>query len=114
MRLLEADHVSAKLRPLEPERDPATHPATVARKRVDARSALASDHQHEARAVVLRVAQKAHQRVMRLRLREAMQVDARIDRLRAARELLPGLAIERNRCGHRTCCRHWLDHLRDR
>lgn len=54
--------------------------------------ALARDDQHNARATRLSAPQEMAKRRMRIRLRHAVQVDAVVDRFRAACELRPHAA----------------------
>src|ERR1044072_1100930 len=83
----ETDDITAQIGALEPQRDLALqHPAL--RIRISARpSALAGDHQHDARPVPLGAAQEVRERRMRVSLRHAMEVDAVVDRLGAAGQL---------------------------
>jgi len=83
---LEPQHGLAQLRRSQPQRDlAAQHPAVGIR----AAHALSGDHQHDARAFGARTAQEARQRVVRLGLGEAVQIDAGIDSGAAPGEALP-------------------------
>src|SRR5262245_5556941 len=62
-------------------------------------TALAGDHQHESGPFGLGLLEKPPKRGMCLRLSHAMQIDARVDRVVAAGELLPRTPIERRQRG---------------
>ena len=59
------------------------------------RRALAGDHQHVRAAAGLRRAKKAEQRIVRLRLRHAVQIEPAVDRAPAARDALLEAPAER-------------------
>ena len=95
MGVLDRKHVAAEFGEPQPLRHHALENAPPSRSLAGAETALAGDHQHEAQAVLLRAAQEAEQRPMRLVLRAAMQVDATVDRFGAARQPLLLPALER-------------------
>src|SRR5262245_5566440 len=96
-RRLEAEHRLAQIRRSQPERDlPAQYPPVV----LGSPRTLSGDHQRDARAFGPRDTQEAHQRVMRLGLRETMEVDTRIDAGPPAGEALPQPAIEAGQRGN--------------
>src|SRR5262245_6566227 len=93
---LEADHIGTEFGEAQPQRHLAAEHAALAVV-IAAANALAGDHQGEARAVALRPPQKADERGMRLALRHAVQIDARVDRLRAALEPRLEAPVERRK-----------------
>jgi hypothetical protein len=82
----------AQFRLFQPHRHLAFEHATLARG-IAAR-ALAGNDKNEARAACLRVTQEAYEREMRLTLGQPVQIDAPVDRLHTASELLLGAARE--------------------
>lgn len=97
MRLTEADNDVAEFRQLEPQWHlPPQHTAFAA---IGLRfpAALAGHHQHDFGVLRLSRAQKAEQRNVRLPLCHAVQVDARVDSIAAARDALFEPAVERRK-----------------
>src|SRR6185312_17543955 len=84
---------ATQLRQPKPKRHHAFEHAAFART-VAAARALAGDDQHHAVAARLPRAEVTQQRRMRLGLRHAMQIEPSIDRLAAARDALPELALQ--------------------
>ena len=88
---LEADDEAAEFRQPQPERHHALEHAAAAAV-VAAARALAGDDQHHLAAARLLRPQEAKQRVVRLGLRHAVQIEPAVDRMRAARDALLRLA----------------------
>lgn len=87
--ILKSDNERTELRQRQPERHLAPEYAALDdRRAIVPASALAGYDQHNFRAVGLGPPQEAEQCGMRLHLRHAVQIDARIDRCAASRDTL--------------------------
>jgi len=74
----------------------------------------ARDHQHAAIAAGLGASEERHQTVVRLGLGQAVQIEARIDRIVAAPQLEPGSPIQIDRARRIEASRSRQTRLRDR
>jgi hypothetical protein len=94
-RVFEADHKRPQFSAFQPERNLALeHTALGVRIGAGTRT-FAGDHQHHACAAMLGTAQEMRERGVCIRLRHAVQVDARVDLFRAAHEFLAHPAAKR-------------------
>jgi len=91
---LEADDIDAKFRQSQPQRHLALEHAALA-PLVARAGAFAGDDEGKPGAVVLCLAQKTKQCTVCLVLRAAVEIDARLDQVAAARKPLLDPAVER-------------------
>src|SRR5579864_7389415 len=104
MGIVEADDKRAEFRQGEPQWHlPLEHAALVRGIAMGGALAFAGDDERSLGAIGLSAMQEAQQRGVRLVLRHAVQIDARVDRLAAARHALlePPAERRQRRCGRR-------------
>ena len=99
MRGVEPDHKQAKLRQRQPHWHLSSQYAAFAVRIVFVRPRAArtftGDDEHGAQAITLGMPQEPQQFGVRLRLRHAMQIETRFDRLASARDTLLQSPVER-------------------
>jgi hypothetical protein len=101
VRGVEPDHKQAKLRQRQPHWHLSPQYAAFAIRivfvRTRAAGTFAGDDKHGANAIGLSMAQEPEQLAMRLRLRHAMQIETRFDRLAPAPNALLQSPVERRK-----------------